>query len=296
MTNAYPIGLVAAGIVALVGALVSGPDAAAQAQAPGPIPGEYQYKNYRVGVTSWPEVKVKTLPHIHLLPNNRFIYGSGDPWYYGDYRVLPGGKVELGSCLGWKGEVAQSPNELRFKMTDAKAGQGHEWSMERLGPPRTPSPEPEYKPNCGFAFTTDRTTTASRAPVLVQSAAGRIIDGEIFLATKRDAPPQDTSLWACLVTNGYPGLEYGEVPTGPAPQPLLVLPDGRFRSRVRGGVTYRWWMLPAGCDTPPRQPLAGIATPVAPLEPAQSGEKILLACWVQGGALPDCHGWWLRKP
>jgi len=225
---------------------MSQPDSTAEAQTPAPAVGEYQYKNYRVGITSWPDAKVKGLPHINLLANNRFIYGSGDSGYHGDYRVLPGGKVELGTCLGWKGEVTQQPNpELRFKMTDAKAGQGHEWNMERLGAPRPPSPEPQYDAGCKFAFATDRTTTASRVAVLAQTAGGRIIDGEIFLATKRDAPPRDASLWSCLVTNGYPGVEYGEAPVGPAPQPLLVLPDGRFRSRVRGGVNYRWWMLPA---------------------------------------------------
>lgn len=297
MSSARRTGLLAACIVGLLGALISQPDSTAEAQAPAPAVGEYQYKNYRVGITSWPDAKVKSLPHINLLPNNRFIYGSGDSGYHGDYRVLPGGKVELGTCLGWRGEVTQVPNpELRFKMTDAKAGQGHEWNMERLGAPRPPSPEPPYDSGCKFAFATDRTTTASRVAVLAQTAGGRIIDGEIFLATKRDAPPRDASLWSCLVTNGYPGVEYGEAPVGPAPQPLLVLPDGRFRSRVRGGVNYRWWMLPAGCETPPRQPLAGIATPVGPMEPAASGEKILLACWVQGGVLPDCNGWWLRKP
>jgi hypothetical protein len=122
MSSARRTGLLAACIVGLVGALISQPDSTAEAQAPAAV-GSIS-KNYRMGITSWPDAKVM-VSHINLLPTTALSTAvatavttattASSRW-----------EGRTGPCLGWKG-VTQVPNpELRFKMTDAKAGQGHE--------------------------------------------------------------------------------------------------------------------------------------------------------------------------
>lgn len=296
MSSAHRTGLLVACILGLLGALVSRPDSTAQAQARGVVAGAYKARSVNVGGREWSRQKVDELPELILLPNNRFIYGSGDDGQHGDYQAVAGGKVQLGKCVGWKADIPQPPNRnLDFKTTDGKAGIGQEIRMERLGDPHGVRPEPLYQTDCKVALT-GRTTAAARDMVLTQAQQSRIIDGDIFLATRQGASPADLELWTCLVTGGYPGVEYAEDGSSTPAQRLLVLPDGRFRSRVRGGAIYRWWMLPSGCPTAPRQPLSGIGTPAGPMDPWVSGEKILLACFVGNGGLPDCAGWWLKKP
>jgi hypothetical protein len=283
-------------LLAAAGVGVS-PGERAQAQDVRALIGTYKVADYALNDKSNP-VMATALGRLHLLPNGNYVWGA----YHAPYRVT-GQRIEL-DCRA-SGDYT-SDRKLNLRRTKPEVGQTYKYGLEYEGtleaipPGRTLAPKGcNWEQHASPVWNRQVLAAARREPVgrtlQAQASPPRVVDGELLLTIKRQGyTPADVALWSCLITEGYPRLEFLEQP-GAQPQEVFVWPDARFRTELRGGVRYQFSLLPSTCDTPRRQ-LGARMRKEGPVTPPATEEKVVVACYVSGGRLVECDGWWLIRP
>lgn len=279
----------------------------ASAQVTRVVEGAYRVEGYTVDGKPQPKIARKIKP-LYLKPNGNYIWAG----YHAPYRVT-GTNIDL-DCQPVSGVISMQVRPFIITTTEIIQGsegfkETHETRFVYQGPYEAfkPSEEPTHD-DCQWKHHTrqrgagpDPTTTGATRGALAASlqaqapppAPGEVrgINGQVLLAIGGAA---DVQLWTCIVEGGYPNVEIRE--RGATPREVSVFPGGRFRADLRGGVWHEWAFLVSECDTPSRQP-----EPLAELRPGPAlrpatDEKVVLGCYVSGGALSGCRGWWLIRP
>lgn len=275
----------------------------AQAQIARMVVGMYAVKNYTVDGKPRPGI-VKKMKPLYLKPDERYVWGG----YHAPFRSR-GLTIDL-DCQPVSGLVSLQVRPFTIVTTEYVAGlegfkEEHKTYLEYQGPveafpTREPTPD-----DCRYRHhqaTPGRPTTgpvadlhprrgALEASLQAQAGPLRGVNGQVLLAIGARA---DVDLWACIVEGGYPDVVMGE--RGATPQEVSVFPGGRFRTDVRGGVEYSWAFTISGCETPARQPDPAASVGPGPAQRPATEEKIVLGCYVSGGMLTRCNGWWLVRP
>lgn len=273
----------------------------AQAQASRPTPGMYKVTNYTVDGEPKPKLARKTKP-LFLKPNDRYIWAG----YHAPFRMR-GQAIDL-DCQPVSGVVSLQVSKFTITLTEFVQGlegfkEEHKTYFEYEAD-AFPAKEPTAD-DCKWKFhqrgsggSAVGPGTAGRpqrgalvASLQAQAVEERGVNGQVLLAIGGRA---DVDLWVCLVENGYPDVLIGE--PGATPTEVSVFPGGRFRADLRGGIVYNWAFLTSGCETPTRQPDPAANVGPGPNQRPVTEEKIVLGCYVLGGALTRCTGWWLTRP
>ncbi len=241
-----------------------------------------------------------------MLPGNEYIWGA----YWGESQVSQSPNLSVTLCQHSRGTFKEA-GRLELKTDRNNLGVALTYQVlfkGRLSEPGHAAPDKKgQKRICkGAGSLVGPVITAGLAGVpltIVQTQASqpRTIEGEMLLTLKSDPEknqpaPEDVRVWACLVTRGYPSIEFVEQP-GDAVQSVFVWPDGRFLAELRGGVDYTLRLLPSQqCGTPMTEIKDKGHLLRGPAVRESSEEKVLLACFVVNKSLSECHPWWLSRP
>lgn len=288
-------GLVVWLCIAVILALGAGSSSEVSAQAR-PRPGVYKVVDYFLN-ESLDKDTAGAMPRLQLLPTGHYVWGK----YYAPFKMEAQATIIL-DCRAW-GEVSQD-GKIILRRTDRERDQRFRYVLEyerALEGPPTGSPK-----GCDYQKHTSAPAPsllaaasqqeALRIGIQVQAPAKRTIDGELLLTIdRRGYTQEDLNLWSCLITRGYPKVEFFEGQGQPAEEEVFVWPDASFRTDLRGGVNYQWALTPRACMSPTRQ-LGGIVQRPGPELPPSTEEKVVLACFVKQGRFADCEMWWLVRP
>lgn len=237
-----------------------------------------------------------------------YIWGEGAQGYRSDYRFgvrdTPGGRVStISLCHRWAGDIRQvDPTTLVLEVSHNGVAQRTELefkgTLEQIPLPQNLPDRltcnskdwPTGSPPAGEVIAQGPQRGPLPAALHAQAGTYRAVNGEFHLSLATGATQADIAMWTCVMRRGYPSLEFTE--PGAPRQEVFVWPDARFRARLRDGVEYRWSALASDCA--PAQTGATLQHNLP--QPADSEEKVVLACAVGDRRFATCRGWWLIRP
>ncbi len=283
------------------------------APAPSPEVGTYEVKNCEVNKRpSEPCRKSWEGEFLHIIDDHTYWWGG----FHAPYQITDGGNgIKLDCWTDWNSNLSLRDKKIKFWWIEKQPKppdksfdlwlEGGKLALPTASlPPLSPCGRLQGTPGIDPRIATNRRLPV-RPGLYAQVPEPRTVDGELLLTVRTrtdmgpDKPPataEDIRLWDCLITNGYPRVEFIDTNTQEH-QRAFVWPDGRFRAQLRPGVSYDWSLLPTDCGTPGQPAGSSGRFKLDRLDPATTTEKVLLSCFVfKNRGFTDCKGWWLVHP